>query len=369
MFYLCAYERMSEREYLAALYGFTAFGPARTKLLLDYFGSAKKVWGLKDNALLEINLSKNLVDKFVEYREAFDPKDYFRKLKSLGINFLTKEDTAYPANLKDIDDAPVVLYVKGKLEKSDVNSVAIIGTRKMTSYGKEIADRFAAELAGVGVTVVSGLALGIDAVAHKSALDIGGRTIAVLASGLDIVTPASNRNLANEIVKREGALVSEYPLGQPPLRGNFPSRNRIISGLSKAVVVVEGAKKSGTLLTASAAAEQGRTVFAVPGQISSPMSEAPHFLIKNGAKTVTSVKDILEELDMQLKVDRKEIEKVMPSGKEEELLLKIVEKEPLHLDEIARISTLKVADVSAILTVMEMRGLIKNVGGGVYKRV
>ncbi len=211
--------------------------------------------------------------------------------------------------------------------------------------------------------------MGIDAAAHKAALVVNGRCIAVLASGLDTMSPVTNRWIADEIIKRnKGAIISEYPLGFPPMRGNFANRNRIISGLAKAVLVVEGKRKSGTILTANAAAEQGRQVFAVPGEITSPMSEAPYFLIENGAKMAIKVKDILDELDMQLMVDKDSIGKVLPSSKEEEKLLNILDPQPMHVDEIARESKMGVNDVSAKLTMMELKGLVRNMGGGIYKK-
>jgi len=290
------------------------------------------------------------------------------KATLLKINFLTIKDADYPHNLVDLDSAPPVLYIKGNLEPSDSNSVAIVGTRKMTFYGKEVTEKFTKELSNLGITIVSGLALGVDACAHKACLDEGGRTIAVLASGLDIITPGSNTALAKRIVEGRGALVSEYPLGHPPLRTNFASRNRIISGLSRAVLVIEGAQQSGTLLTASAAAEQGRPVFAVPGQITSPMSAAPLFLIESGAKMATNVMDILEELNMEFSVNHEMMENIMPQTKEERSLSTIITNEPVHLDEIVRISGLNVSDISARLTIMELKGLVKNLGGGIYKR-
>lgn len=360
---------MTERQALVALYSYIPFGPARTKLLVDYFGSAKAAWRGDRKKLFEIGLKVERVEDFIKYRNGFAQEAYFARLKKLKIDFSTTSDANYPENLLDLENAPTILYIRGKLSVNDSNAVAIVGSRKMTSYGREVAERFAGELASLGVTIVSGLALGVDAVAHKACLEAGGRAIAVFASGLDIITPASNFTLASEIVKKGGALVSEYPLGHPPLRTNFPSRNRIISGLSRAVVVIEGARKSGTLLTASSAAEQGRPVFAVPGQITSPMSEAPHFLIQSGAKMITSVSDILEELDLQLRVDRQAMEKVMPAGSHEEKLVEILANEPLHIDEIAAISTLDVATVSARLTIMELKGLVKNMGRGVYKKI
>ena len=360
---------MTEREYLVALSSYLYFGPARIKLLIDYFGSAKSAYKASEKSLISIGLKDDRVADFIKYRNEFELKSYFDRLKKLKINFLTIKDADYPQNLVDLDSAPPVLYIKGSLKPSDSNSVAVVGTRKMTFYGKEVTEKFVSELASLGITIVSGLALGVDACAHKACLDEEGRTIAVLASGLDIITPGGNTALAKRIVEGRGALVSEYPLGHPPLRTNFASRNRIISGLSRAVLVIEGARASGTLLTASSAAEQGRPVFAVPGQITSPMSAAPLFLIANGAKMATSVKDILEELNMELSVNHEKMENIMPRTKEEQSLSKIITNEPVHLDEIVRISGLNVADISARLTIMELKGLVRNLGGGIYKKV
>ncbi len=360
---------MKEKEYLAALYSFNYFGPLRTKLLVSYFGSAEKAWNVDKKDLLEIGLKEKVINEFIKHRNDFDLKGYFNKLKKLAIEVLTMDDDKYPENLKEVPDAPLVLYVRGKLKTRDVNSVAIVGSRKMTSYGREVTQKLASELAGLGITIVSGLAFGVDLTAHKSALDAQGRCIAVLAGGVDIITPRSNEWLGLKIIKSKGAIISEYAPGVIPQKYFFPYRNRIISGLSKAIVVVEGMIKSGTIHTANHAASQGRQVFAVPGQITSPMSGAPHYLIKNGAKMVTQVKDILEELDLQLQVDTEAVSKVMPSDANEGKLLEFLANEPLHIDELARISTLAIHDVSARLTVMELKGMVKNIGNGVYKKI
>ncbi|MFC1600477.1 DNA-processing protein DprA [Patescibacteria group bacterium] len=359
---------MSDREYLAAVYSFNYFGPARTKLLVSFFGSAKKVWSLRKESLVEVGISIKKTQKFIDYRNEFDINNYFNRLKKLNINFYTYKDKDYPRNLSGLSDEPLILYYKGKIKKRDKNAVAIVGSRKITSYGRDVATKFASELATYGATIVSGLAFGVDVAAHKACLEAGGRAIAVLASGLDTITPVSNSWLGKEIIKKGGAIVSEYPLGHKPQKSDFPERNRIISGLSKAVLVIEGAKKSGTLHTASHAAEQGRQVFAVPGQVTSPMSQAPHYLIKNGAKMATSTEDVLEELDMQLKVDHEEVEKIMPEGKDEAKILSVLEKEPLHTDEIIRLSDLNINIVSSKLTMMEIKGVVKNLGSGMYKK-
>ncbi len=359
---------MTEREYLICLSSFFPFGPARLSLLLSYFGSAKDVWNASSLSLLSVGLKDKLVFEFDSYRKNFSASEYLKKLDKLKIKVFTKSDNGYPKNLLEIESAPLVLYVLGEVLEDDENAIAVIGSRKMTSYGREVAALFSSEFANVGVTVISGLARGIDTVAHKSALETGGRTIAVLGSGIDIIYPPENRDLALEITKN-GALISEFPLGYPALRPNFAFRNRIISGLSKAVLVVEGERKSGTLLTASHAAEQGRIVFAVPGQITSPMTAACEFLIKNGARAAFSPADVLEELDLQFRVNKKEMSKVFP---EDDLEIKIIEtlsREDLHVDEVARLLGLEVSLISAKLSFMEIKGLVKNLGGGKYKKI
>jgi len=359
---------MTEREYLVLLYSFVPFGPARGGLLISFFGSARAAWNARARALISVGLSQKLTEQFLGFRESFDPVFYFKELKRRGISFVCASDPNYPENLAGLSDAPPVVYVMGEIKRNDASAIAIVGSRKMTSYGREVTEKFASELANLGITIVSGLARGIDTVAHESALAQDARTLAVLGCGLDKVYPPENTQLAKRIIKN-GALISEYPLGHPALPINFASRNRIISGLARAVLVVEGQERSGTLLTASHAAQQGRAVFAVPGQITSPMSAAPHFLIKSGAKMVTNVKDILEELNLELAVNREAVEKVLPQSQDEEDLIKILANEPFHLDEIVKLANLPVAEISARLTIMELKGMVKNMGRGIYKKV
>jgi len=354
---------------LVALYSFVPFGPARIELLVKYFGSAKNVWTAANNEFIKVGLKKETVKNFDRHRKEFNLKEYFNRLKKKRISYICRGDEKYPANLLELSDAPTVLYVRGKIVRSDENAVAIVGSRKMTSYGREVTQKLAQELASYGVTIVSGLAFGVDQAAHKAAVEAGGRCIAVLASGVDMITPRTNEWLGLEIINSSGAIVSEYPVGMEPQKSFFPYRNRIISGLVKAVVVVEGMIKSGTIHTALHAAKQGREVFAVPGQITSPMSGATHFLLKNGAKLLTQTSDILEELSLQLHVDKDKVEEVMPSDDLEGKLIEILTNEPLHLDELARISGLNVSEVSGKLTIMELKGLVRSLGGGVYKKV
>jgi len=359
---------MTEKEYLVALYSFLPFGPVRTKLLVNYFGNSKNVWKANYQELINVGLKKKIVNDFADFRKEFNFKKYFDQLKRKKIDVITINDPNYPDNLKELPDAPLVIYVRGKIKRSDINSVAIVGSRKMTTYGKEVTTKLGNELSRVGLTIVSGLAFGVDLTAHKAALDAGGRCIAVLASGVDIITPRSNEWLGLKIIRSGGAIISEFPPGTDAQKHFFPFRNRIISGLSKAVIVVEGMIKSGTIHTAKHAAEQGKTVFAVPGTITSPMSQAPHYLIQNGAKMVTDTKDILEELNLQLNVDSEAVEKIMPSDKAEEKLINIIEKEEIHIDEIVRVSKFPMSEVSSKLTIMELKGMIKSLGDGVYMK-
>jgi DNA processing protein len=360
---------MTESQYLTAVYAFDYFGPARVKLLLSYFKSAKKIWNSSKAELIETGLSEKKVLDFDKFRDGFDIEKYFNRLEDYKIKVTTIFDAGFPKNLKDLDGAPLVLYYKGTIDSLKNNFVAIVGTRKMTSYGREVTERFSSELSNLGITIISGLARGVDTAAHRACLSVGGKTVAVLGNGLDTIYPTENTGLAEAIIKSGGAIISEYPLGYPALPVNFAIRNRIVSGLSDAVIVIEGAEKSGTLLTAGHAAEQGKTVFAVPGQITSPLSAAPLFLLKNGAKMATSVKDILDELDLQIKVDKEKIQRIAPDNKNEANLLEILENEPLHLDELVRISGRPTPEISARLTIMEMKGMVRNLGKGMYKRI
>lgn len=359
---------MTEIEYLTAISVFTYFGPARIRLLISYFKKAKNVWMASNKELIEIGLSVNKVNEFDNFRKNFEIEKYFQSLEKEKINVVTYLDTNFPKALNELNDCPAVLYYKGTLDCLDKPTVAIVGSRKMTSYGKEVAEKFAGELGSFGITIVSGLAHGIDTVAHKSCVSVGGTTAAVLGCGLDQIYPSENKNLSDEIINKKGILISEYPLGYPALPVNFAIRNRIVSGLSSCVVVIEGEEKSGTLLTATHAANQGKTVFAVPGNIMSPLSKAPLFLLKNGARIATEPKDILDELNIETKIDRVKMRKISPDNKEEEKILEFLNTEPLLLDELVRISKCKTSEISARLTIMEMKGLVKNLGGGKYKK-
>ncbi len=283
--------------------GFSAFpgiGPVRFKLLYRYFGSAKAAWNAPVETLKKIRLGEKLSEDFNHFRKTFPLDDYIGKLQALHVSVLPINDPKYPKLLAQIPDAPFLLYIRGKRTDPPINlarTIAVVGTRKVTHYGVDVTQRLVEGLVSYGFTIVSGLAYGVDAVAHKAAIDSGGKTIAVLGCGIDIIAPPSNARLYRQIAEGgNGAIVSEMPLSLRPDKGLFTTRNRIISGLSLGVVVTEGADDSGALITARNAGEQGREVFAVPGPITSKFSHGTAILLKNGAKLVESVDDILEEL-------------------------------------------------------------------------
>jgi DNA processing protein len=258
-----------------------------------------------------------------------------------------------------------VLYIRGKLLPKDDAYLAVVGTRKPTTYGRQVTEEIVADLVRSKITIVSGLARGIDSIAHRTTLDNSGKTIAVFASGLDIVYPADNAKLAQAIMEH-GALISEYPLGVRPKADNFPQRNRIMSGLSLGVLVIEAGERSGALITAHQAVEQNRDVFAIPGSFLSPNSKGTNHLIQEGAKLVCNCNDILEELNLTTVVQQLEIKEFLPASEEESKVLKQLTSEPSHIDEICRRSGLATPEVSSTLAMLELKGIAKQVGNMNY---
>jgi DNA processing protein len=342
-------------------------GPARLRALLDFFGSIEEAWHAPSDALGQAGLDRRSLANLLEARSQLDLEAELDRLNRADVQVLTWDDANYPERLRTINDPPPVLYVKGKLAPADDWAVAIVGTRGASVYGKEAARRLAADLVQAGVTIVSGLARGIDAVAHRAALDARGRTIAVLGSGLDIIYPPEHRNMAGEIVA-QGALISEYALGSQPEAANFPPRNRIISGLSRGIIVVEAGERSGALITSGFAAEQGRDVFAVPGSIFSRASQGTNRLIREGARPVLAAADVLEALDMEFVVQHAEARELLPADETEAGLLRHLSDEPTHVDDLARAAALPIATVSATLALMELKGMVRQVGGMNYIR-
>lgn len=355
--------RMEERQYWLGFSVFPGIGPITFQKLLQYFGSAKAAWGSTVSELEQAGMGKVLAKKFDLFRSQFSLSHYGKKLKEKHASFLILTDNEYPKLLAQSKNPPFILYIKGTFRFNDLNhlsTVGVVGTRKITSYGREVTQLLTNELVQAGCAIVSGLAFGVDAVAHKSAIDSGGKTIAVLGSGIDICHPTTNLPLYNSIIQGHGAIVSEYPLGEPPSKGSFPSRNRIIAGLSQAVVVTEGAEDSGALITASNAASLQRPVFAVPGPITSRLSKGPFKLLQKGAKLVTSAEDILDELGLKGVKRDKGDKRVRGDTPEEQKIIDLLQNESLHFDEIVRKTGLHSANLSVLLSMMEMKGLIKS---------
>ncbi|MDP3955605.1 MAG: DNA-processing protein DprA [bacterium] len=357
----------SERDYWLVFSTFPKIGPRKFKVLRDCFGSAEKAWSANKEKFLEIGFSEKLFEEFERHRQSFDFSSYSLRLKRLKVNSILLEDNIYPENLKRIADPPFLLYSIGEILPGDSLAIGVVGTRKITSYGKEVTENLVGNLVNSELTIVSGLAYGVDFVAHNSALDNNGRTIGVWAGGLDTVESGFRQNLVKQIVdEKRGAVVSEFPLGFQPNRTTFPQRNRIISGLSLGVLVTEAAEDSGSLITANFAKKQGRPVFAVPGPITSGQTKGTAELLKKGAKLVYDVNDILSELELGVKGQGIAAREVLPDNEEEALVLKILKNESKHIDEIVRETKMETSKIASLLTIMEMKGKIKNLGGMVY---
>jgi DNA processing protein len=343
----------------------SGIGAARLRALLDYFGHIEAAWQAPPHDLQQAGLDKRSLANLLRARERLDLDAEVEKLARAQVQVLTWDDDAYPPNLRQIFNAPPVLHVRGSLETRDEWAVAVVGTRRASVYGKEAARMIATGLARAGVTVVSGLARGIDTVAHRAALEAGGRTLAVLGSGLDIIYPYENKQLAAQIIER-GALLSEYPLGTRPEGRNFPPRNRIISGLTLGTVVVEAGRSSGALITADFAAEQGRDVFSVPGSIFARGSQGTNNLIQQGAKVVCDISDVLEELNLTMISHQAQARAILPDNETEAALLAHLSAEPIHVDALGREVDMPIAEVTSTLALMELKGQVRQVGGMNY---
>jgi DNA processing protein len=349
-------------KYWVAFNNIPGIGRVRLGQLESYFSGLEQAWQAPISELKKARLDSVALRAISQYRNTIDPDVEMTKLERHGVQVITCNDKTYPRRLKEIYDFPPVLYMRGALKPEDDWCLAVVGTRRATVYGKQITEELTTDLARSRITIISGLARGIDTIAHHSALEAGGRTIAVFASGLDIVYPAENERLAHDIMAN-GALLSEYPLGTRPRAENFPRRNRILSGLSLGVLVTEGGEDSGAMITAADAIEQNREVFAVPGSILSPSSRGTNQLIQKGeAKLVRQYTDILEELNLMAVERQIEMREVLPESENESLLLKQLSAEPAHIDEVCRRSGLPAATVSGTLAMMELKGLVKQVG-------
>ena len=369
---------MTELDALMVLNAVPGLGSARIKKLLDQYGSAQRIFSLSESALMADRIiPANVIQNIFHF-----PKDNFLKneynlITPKDIKIITLKDENYPVNLREIAGAPVILYVQGRIPQDNKLSVAIVGSRQASLYGITVAEQFAARLAELGLTIVSGMARGIDTAAHRAALRAKGSTMAVMGCGLAHIYPPENKDLYRNIVEH-GAVISEFPMETPPAGNNFPARNRIISGLSLGVVVVEAALKSGALITADFALEQGREVFAIPGKVDNPNSRGVHNLIKQGAKLATCVEDILEEIEPQLSPclkEQKKFEDIQEAPEipahlsdNEKLVYQYIKNQPVHIDALAEMCHVGISILASVLFQLEIKKLVRQLPGKMFVR-
>jgi len=362
-------QESSHQQYWLGLHLVPNFGVVKTSRLLARFESAEALWREPESSLMRLNLPRNLLRQFCHARRSINVQAEMEAVERAGASLVTLDDDAYPALLRQLSDRPLLLYARGQLQPEDEKRLAIVGTRKASKYGWDAANQLASQLASQGVAIVSGLAQGIDAAAHRGALAVGGRTFAIVGTGIDQIYPRENTDLASEIAAN-GAIISEMPLGAKPLAKNFPQRNRLISGMSLGVLVAEAPARSGALNTVSHALEQGRDVFALPHNIFSLSGRGCNQLIQEGAKLVADVDDILEELDLShIKTQTKiQTERLQPANDTEDAILRQLSADPIHVDEIVRQTRLPTATVTSTLTMLELKGLADSAGPMQYCR-
>ena len=357
-----------ERTYWIAFTSVRGVGRVRFQQLEEHFASMADAWRAPAGELRAAGLDDAAVRAITQTRPDVDPDAEVARLHRGGVRAITWHDNEYPKQLREVYDRPPVLFVRGQLLPSDEWAVAVVGTRRVSVYGRQVAEEMARGLAANRVTVVSGLARGVDAVAHRAALEAGGRTIAVLACGLDLVYPPEHKKLAAEIAER-GALVTEYALGVEPRGDFFPRRNRILSGMSLGVLVVEGDIKSGALITARMALEQNREVFAIPGSMYSPNSRGPNKLIQDGeAKLTLDVQDVLDELNLSMASHQIEAVELIVEDETEQVVLRSLTAEPVYVDDLRRLCGLPISAVTSALAMLELKGAVRQVGRMNYVR-
>lgn len=357
---------MTDVRYFIGFNRVSGIGPAKLQRLRDFFGALETAWRANAFELAQAGLDKRALENLLRARQELNLDAEVEKARRACDVILTWDDPRYPRLLREIPQPPPILYLKGAFETQDEWALAVVGTRHASAYGKEIARAFSMELARNKLTIVSGLARGIDAAAHIAALEAGGRTIAVMGNGIDQIYPPEHAKLARMIAER-GALVSDYPIGMKPDAANFPPRNRIISGLALGTLLVEGDEQSGAMITCEFALEQDREVFAAPGNIFRKESRGPNKLIRESrAKLVTRVEDILEELNLTMIAEKREARAIIPSNETEATLLKYISADPAHVDEIHQQSGLPIAQVTATLALMELKGMVTQTGGMNY---
>ena len=361
-----------EKEKLLQLSCVSGVGPQRLRALISHFRSPEKVLAAGKNALVQVpGVDAATAAKIATCTDNGFAQHQTKAMLRHGVRLVTFWDEEYPEHLKQVYDAPPFFFIKGEIVARDKYAIAVVGPRNPSNYGKTVATRLASELGSRGLTVVSGLAHGIDAIAHKSALDCGGRTIAVLGSGLDKVYPPENTPLFTRIAE-SAAVMSEFPMGTLPDRPNFPRRNRLISGLSLGVIVVEAGEKSGSLITASIALEQNREVFAVPGNIDSRRSVGANNLIKEGAQAVTCIEDVLDVLEPKLRPILSDHYSPVAAEQltdEENSVASILSNEPMHVDLIAKTSSRTMAQTLSILLSLELKNAVQQHPGKLFVRL
>jgi DNA processing protein len=357
----------ADAPYWMAMRNVTGIGPVRFERLLAAFGSLRAAWVATANDLARV-LDRRSLESLVSYRRAADPEGDYAALRGEGIDVVTLRHDSYPDLLREVPGPPPVLFIRGSVTLNDRRAVAIVGTRRLTSYGREMARTLARDLAHAGVTIVSGLARGVDGVAHAAALDAGGRTIAVLGNGVRSVYPAEHRQLAARIAE-QGAVLSDFHPDAPPDGPNFPARNRLISGLALGVVVVEAPMRSGALITVDFAADQGRDVFAVPGAVHAPASAGCNRILRDGARLVRSADDVLEDLRLGEAPQQLPLESPASLDEDSRRVLSTLTGEALHIDEIGAVAGIPIATLSALLMTLELQGFVRNVGAQYYARV
>ncbi|MXX51261.1 MAG: DNA-protecting protein DprA [Chloroflexi bacterium] len=358
-----------QHRYWLGLHLLPKFGIVKLSRLLAHFESPEALWVEPDTAILRLSLPRKLLYSFCAARQKIDLQRELDKVAAAGASLLSQDDAAYPALLRQLDDRPLLLYVRGQVMDADEKCLGVVGTRKPSKRGWDAANELSQELARQGVTIVSGLAHGIDAAAHRGALAGGGRTIAVLGCGIDKIYPRENSEIAEEVIA-SGAIFSELPIGSPPLPTNFLQRNRIISGLSHGVLVAEAPERSGALNTAHHALAQGRDVFAVPHGYYSISGRGCNRLIQDGAQLVMDASDILDALDMThlTAQTQRQAELIQPADTTESAILAQLDSDPSHVDEIVRETQLPASVVSGTLALMELKGLVETVGAMQYCR-
>jgi DNA processing protein len=336
-------------------------GRIKIGLLVDYFSSLQNAWKAPVSEIRNAGIDEKTSSLISDCRSKINPDFEIETLHKHNVAAIPCTSQDYPVKLKEIHDFPPVLYICGNLSLSDENGIAVVGTRKASAYGRQVTEEIVSDLANNGISIISGLARGIDTIAHRAALEVSGRTLAVFACGLDIVYPAENGALAKRILEN-GALISEYPIGTKPKPEYFPRRNRIMSGLSLGVLVIEAGEKSGALITAEQALNQNREVFAVPGSIFSSYSKGTNRLIQQGAKLVMGYMDVLDEFNIAGIVQQLQAKECQSGDNNESIILQHLSHEPKHIDEICRCSKLSLQTVSSSLAMLELRGIIKQMG-------